>query len=334
MMLLDGRAKPGVARVRRALSRKPVIDNVVEGAAEAALTRLTPHAGAIHLSAEHGCVVLTGDVLTSERARVVREVAGVEGVDSVVDLMTEHRRDDGIAALATKGPRLASVARAHPAVVTPVPPTLRIAATGIGLGLIIASVRLRGWLAAAAATGGGLLLAGGVTGGARSGAGRIADMMRIRRKIDVDEEIIVRAPVEDIFAMFRALDNAPRFLRHVRAVERRGARNYRWSMDGADGAPLSWDTEVTTLLYNRRIGWRSVAGARVRTMGDVRFERLAPDATRVLVHLSYALPFGRDGRAVRDAFGGDPSGQVAEDLSRLEEMVEEGGPASYSPLSA
>lgn len=296
----------------------------IERAVREKLDGLTPHATAMHVSGENGCVILTGDVLTDERALIVREVATVEGVDAVVDLLDEHREPDGIAALAQHGPQLPTVPRVRGVLARSVHPALRIAAAGAGLGAMAGGLRLRGTGGVSLGIVGGLLFAAGL--GGSSGAGAIADWTRLRRVVELDAAVVVAAPAEDAFATFRALHHAPRFLRHVRAVERRGANRYRWSMDGASGSPVSWDVEISSMLINRRISWKSVRGARVRMAGDARFQRLAPDTTRVLVHLTYALPFGRDGRAIRALFGNDPDVQLAEDLQRFEEIVEAGGP--------
>lgn len=331
MILLDGHATRAIGGVRRLLAREPECGATVQAAVRRKLDALTPHAGAIHVSDEQGCVTLTGDVLTEERALIVREVATVEGVDSVVDLMTEHVTPDNIPALVVATPKLPTVPRVRSVIARSASPALRVAAVAAGIGVAMAGLRLRGAAGVPLGILGGVLVAGGV--GGRSGAGAVADLTRIRRVVDLDAAVVVHAPAEDVFAVLRALDDAPRFLRHVRAVERRDARRYRWSVDGAGAAPIAWDVEITSLLYNRRIAWRSVRGARVRMNGDVRLERLAPDTTRVLVHLRYALPFGRDGRAIRALFGEDPDVQLAEDLTRLETFVAQGQPNDYfSPV--
>jgi hypothetical protein len=79
------------ARVLRWLKRPELPEGAVAANVLSKLERLTPHAGAIRTSTEHGCVVLTGDVLTAERGAIVQAVARVRGVDAVIDLMTEHR---------------------------------------------------------------------------------------------------------------------------------------------------------------------------------------------------------------------------------------------------
>ncbi len=50
----------------------------------------------IAVTVEHGCVELRGPIATDERARVIRDVARVKGVDAVVDLLTEPERDDTV----------------------------------------------------------------------------------------------------------------------------------------------------------------------------------------------------------------------------------------------
>jgi uncharacterized membrane protein len=300
----------------------------IERAVRQKLDGLTPHATALHVTGDNGCVILTGDVLTDERALIVREAATVEGVDSVVDLLDEHREHDGIAALAQHGPQLPTVPRMRSMLARTVHPALRLVAAGAGLGAMAGGLRLRGTAGVSMGILGGVLFAAGV--GGASGAGAVADVTRLRRVVELDAAVVVAAPAEDVFATFRALHHAPRFMRHVRGVERRGANRYRWSMDGASGSPVSWDVEICSLLINRRISWKSVRGARVRMTGDARFQRLAPDTTRVLVHLTYALPFGRDGRAIGALFGDDPDVQLAEDLQRFAAIVEGGGaPDSY-----
>ena len=73
MILLEGHARAAVTRMRRVLARKPGAENAIEGAVRDKLVRLTPHGRAVHPSVDHGCVVLTGDVLTEERMKHAAE---------------------------------------------------------------------------------------------------------------------------------------------------------------------------------------------------------------------------------------------------------------------
>ncbi|MDB4935428.1 MAG: hypothetical protein JWP87_2400 [Labilithrix sp.] len=81
------------ASVRKLLARmrpRPVTDDTVEARVRKKLARTAAAPEAIRVKIEHGCVDLRGPVDTRERARIVRAVAQVRGVDSVLDLMTEQ----------------------------------------------------------------------------------------------------------------------------------------------------------------------------------------------------------------------------------------------------
>ncbi|MCL2725403.1 MAG: BON domain-containing protein [Polyangiaceae bacterium] len=75
-------------RILHAFDLRPVPDAAVEGRVQSCLRRAAPRTE-ISATTEHGCVMLTGDVATRERAGIVKRVARVRGVDSVIDLMHE-----------------------------------------------------------------------------------------------------------------------------------------------------------------------------------------------------------------------------------------------------
>jgi hypothetical protein len=68
---------------------RPVDDDTIEARVRRKLARTARDPDAITVAIEHGCVDLRGPVETRERARIVRAVSTVPGVDSVLDLMTE-----------------------------------------------------------------------------------------------------------------------------------------------------------------------------------------------------------------------------------------------------
>jgi hypothetical protein len=78
-----------VARLLAIMRPAPVTDDTVEARVRRKLGRTAVDPAAITVAIEHGCVDLRGPVGTRERARIVRAIATVPGVDSVVDLMTE-----------------------------------------------------------------------------------------------------------------------------------------------------------------------------------------------------------------------------------------------------
>jgi hypothetical protein len=84
-----GLAGPSVRKLLARIRPKPVDDETVETRVRRRLARTASAPEALTVKIEHGCVDLRGPVDTRERARIVRAVSTVRGVDSVLDLMTE-----------------------------------------------------------------------------------------------------------------------------------------------------------------------------------------------------------------------------------------------------
>ena len=126
-----------------------------------------------------------------------------------------------------------------------------------------------------------------------------------------------------MYAYFRAMENLPRFMEHVREVQCTADGLYRWRVAGPAGVPVEWVAEVTADVPNEVLAWKTVPGCLVRSAGIVRF---TPDrgGTRLDVRLSYNPPGGALGHAVAHLFGGDPKQQMDDDLLRLKSLLEQG----------
>lgn len=88
----------------------PVTDETLDSRVRKKLASVARNSSAITASIEHGCVELRGAVQTRERARIVRAISNIGGVDAVVDLMTEEpalARRDGLSRRAPARPPLA-----------------------------------------------------------------------------------------------------------------------------------------------------------------------------------------------------------------------------------
>ncbi len=141
--------------------------------------------------------------------------------------------------------------------------------------------------------------------------------------ITVDKTIRIEAPVDQVYAYWRNLENFPQWMAHVREVRYIGGDRFHWTVDGPAGAPVEWDSELLNARENQEMEWRSVEGSTVDNGGRVRFEPEGA-ATRVHVQMRYAPPGGVIGHAVAKAFGVDPRSQMDDDLLRLKSLVETG----------
>jgi uncharacterized membrane protein len=144
-----------------------------------------------------------------------------------------------------------------------------------------------------------------------------------RRGVDLRKSISIDAPREEVFAFFRAFENFPRFMSHVREVRPSGEGRWHWVVDGPAGAAVEWDAEVAALVPSEVIAWRTVPGAAVRSEGTVRFDD-DRKGTRIDVRLSYRPPGGALGHGLAALLGADPKRQLDDDLLRLKSILEHG----------
>ena len=193
--------------------------------------------------------------------------------------------------------------------------------------------------AAAGALGAGMMTYGYICGGlrgfiyglmggammARATTNRELGSLMKGDALPVEKTIRIDAPVEEVFAYWRNLENFPQWMSHVREVRYIGGDRYHWTVDGPAGVPVEWDSELLNVADNREMTWRSVEGSAVSHTGRVRFE---PDGngTRVHVQLRYAPVGGVIGHVVAKAFGVDPRSEMDDDLQRLKSLVETGKP--------
>ena len=148
------------------------------------------------------------------------------------------------------------------------------------------------------------------------------------RALTVARRIHVTAPVEEVFAYWRNLENFPRWMSHVREVRALGGDRFHWRVDGPAGMPVEWDSELFGVQENREMAWRSLEGSSVENSGRVRF-MADGDGTRVHVELHYAPPGGAIGQVVAKAFGVDPGSEMDNDLAGLGRLIE----SHRAPLS-
>jgi uncharacterized membrane protein len=202
-----------------------------------------------------------------------------------------------------------------------------VSAALLGLGLGALGVRLPG---ASGLVFAGLALAGPAVDllrralrrpGAVPGAAR-------GRVIEVKSAIALRASVEEVFELWRHLENLPRFLRHVRSVQRwPDSSRSHWVLAGPAGGELTCDVELTELEPNRLLAWRTVPGAPVEHTGIVRFAPQGPGSMRLQVHLGLHVA-GPARALVTGLLGPHPQRQLAADLRRLRTLLDEGRAAA------
>jgi uncharacterized membrane protein len=144
-----------------------------------------------------------------------------------------------------------------------------------------------------------------------------------RAGVHVNERTTIGRPAAELYRFWRNLENLPRFMRHLSAVEPLTETISRWRADGPAGTSVEWTAEIINEIPNRLLAWRSIEGSDVVSAGSVHFDERRPGETRLWVRLQYSPPAGKVGAAVAWLFGRDAATQIREDLQRFKQMAED-----------
>ena len=149
----------------------------------------------------------------------------------------------------------------------------------------------------------------------------------------VHEIVEVEASVEDVFRYWSNFENFSNFMQNIEEVRMTGEDTSHWKVKGPLGTSVEFDARTTEMDPERGISWDTVDGE-VMTTGEVRFEALSGDRTRVEVNMKYSdPPGGVVGEAVATILS-DPDKSTREDLKNFAEIVQRGelgGPESQEP---
>lgn len=149
----------------------------------------------------------------------------------------------------------------------------------------------------------------------------------------VQESIEVQAPLQDVYSYWSNFQNFPRFMENIEEVRMTGEDTSHWKVKGPLGTSVEFDAKTTEMNPEQGVGWNTVDG-QVMTSGEIRFQEVQPDRTRVEVTMNYAdPPGGKAGEAVANILS-DPEKSMSQDLENFAGIVERGelgGSESQSP---
>lgn len=136
---------------------------------------------------------------------------------------------------------------------------------------------------------------------------------------------ITRSPSE-LYSFWRDLQNLPRFMPSIVAVEVLDDNRSRWHACGPLNKEFHWEAEILEERKDEIITWRTIEReSNLEHTGTVSFRRAPGNrGTIVTLECRWAPPGGIFGALTAKLLPQDPARQVSEDLRRFRQLMETG----------
>lgn len=137
----------------------------------------------------------------------------------------------------------------------------------------------------------------------------------------IETSVEVGAPVQQVYDYWKTLENLPQFMKNVEEVRATGPDSTHWVIKGPLGYRAEFDATTTQNEPNEAIAWNSDSGD-VQTSGQVRFQEVSADRTRLEVQMNYwDTPGGAVGEAASRVTSG-PKANLEQDLRNFRDIME------------
>ena len=132
----------------------------------------------------------------------------------------------------------------------------------------------------------------------------------------IDKTIEIAADVRDVYEAWTAFEDYPEFMETIETVTLIEEDRLH-GVAVVEDETFEWDADLVDHVADEKVAWRALDG---RETGEVRFEKLAGDKTKVTYQLAYD-PKAWEGKA--DTVRHWMNRRVDRDLDAFKEMVEE-----------
>ncbi|HVU98179.1 MAG TPA: SRPBCC family protein [Puia sp.] len=116
--------------------------------------------------------------------------------------------------------------------------------------------------------------------------------------VNVRTHVIVARPPEEVYPLWRSLENWPLFMRHLANVDELDNNTSAWTMTMPGIGDVRWEANIVRDEKNRELSISSVPGAPIDVTAKINFSPTPGNATRVDVMLSYRAPAGPIGERI------------------------------------
>lgn len=324
------------SEVRYRFGQEQMPDDRLAERITATVGRLVGHPGAVRVSVADSHVTLSGHILTDEAERLIKRVCSLRGVNGVDDQLQRHDDPGNIPALQGEPVKQSSSLRdglmqksssLKEELMQPEwNSRTRMIAGAVGTTAALGLFRNGLINKVLGAVGLAVLTRSATNKDFKS----LAKMAPIGRGVKVEKSITINVPAERVFALWSDPQRFPEFMSHVREVTQLDDQRWHWVITGPTGTETEFNTEFTAFEPDSRLAWRSEPDSLVQHEGEVIFESIGDDSTRVDVRMTYNPVAGAAGHAVATMLGSDPKSLMDDDLARLKAVMESGQPVPDS----
>lgn len=101
----------------------------------------------------------------------------------------------------------------------------------------------------------------------------------------IEKTVEVNRPLHTVYNQWTQFEEFPRFMTGVKEVTQIDDTHLHWRAE-IWGKDKEWDSEIVEQIPDTKIAWRSTSGD-APNAGEVRFEPVGPDRTRVRLTMQY-----------------------------------------------
>ena len=141
----------------------------------------------------------------------------------------------------------------------------------------------------------------------------------------IRRSITVNLSPDEVYSLWRRLENLPSFMQHVVQVKILDERHSHWTAQVPGGMQLEWDTEIVEDRAPEVLRWRSMPNAMLQSEGSVTMRPAPRDrGTELKLELVYYPPGARLGAAAARLINFVTGLRIEQDLRRFKQMAETG----------
>lgn len=145
----------------------------------------------------------------------------------------------------------------------------------------------------------GYLIYRGATGYCPASSALSRSKSAVTGGVKISTKVTVLRPRDEVYEMWRDLENLPLFMKHLDSVKKIDARTSEWEASALGNmGTFKWRSTIVKDIENKRISWKSVEGSDIENTGSVRFVDVGALGTEVEVDISYKAPGGAPGKIV------------------------------------